>query len=114
MATHIWVVTHALRNAGLTWRIILFRIRNDVVDIFWYCLEFLFCYKALANHIWVATHAVRNAGLTWWIIFLESETMTLIFFDIVWDFFSGGSIIKYFWIIADFTVDEKYFWASQH
>ena len=29
--------------------------------------------------------------------FLESETMTLIFFDIVWDFyFSGGSIIRYF------------------
>ena len=36
--------------------------------------------------------------------------MTLIFFDIVWDFyFSGGSIIRYFSIIADFTVDEKYF-----
>ena len=31
------------------------------------------------------------------LFFLESETMTLIFFDIVWDFYvSGGSIIRYF------------------
>ena len=33
---------------------------------------------------------------------------------IFWLYFSGGSIIRYFWIIADFTVDKKYFWASQH
>ena len=36
--------------------------------------------------------------------------MTLIFFDIVWNFyFSGDSIIRYFLIIAEFTVGEKYF-----
>ena len=34
--------------------------------------------------------------------------------QIFWLNFSGGSIIRYFWIIADFTVDKKYFWASQH
>ena len=40
---------------------------------------------------------LRNAGLTRRVIFLESETMMLIFFDIVGDFyFSGASIIRYF------------------
>ena len=37
-----------------------------------------------------------------------------IYRQIFWLYFSGGSIIRYFWIIADFTVDKKYFWASQH
>ena len=34
--------------------------------------------------------------------------------QLFWLYFSGGSIIRYFWIIADFTVNKKYFWASQH
>ena len=34
--------------------------------------------------------------------------------QIFWLYFSGGSIIRYFWILANFTVNKKYFWASQH
>ena len=57
-------------------------------------------------------HLGRNHALRNWLnlmgYFLESET--LIFSDIVWDFyFSGDSIIRYFFITADFTVDEKYY-----
>ena len=34
--------------------------------------------------------------------------------QIFWLYFSEGSIIRYFRIIADLTVDKKYFWASKH
>ena len=31
--------------------------------------------------------------------------------QIFWLYVSGSSVIRYFWIIADFMVDKKYFWA---
>ena len=46
-STYIWVAIHALRNAGLTWPVIFFRIRNDdiVFLLFWRFHNQIFLYN---------------------------------------------------------------------